>query len=201
MNIKELLVPVTLMLLTTLALQYYFGGEKYNREVEHSFVAPKERKEYRPINTEIDFLDKKRSVKTQTTDIETSWGSAVFSTDGATLESIDFKHEVDGAFDTIRTLFPVTDTEREQRCFLVALQEKTPFYYTLESFNEKESVFELAYSVETDDVVVKKIFIVDKISPKIDFSLDIKPKKSGTFQARIFYPSPVMPHMKDQDVI
>ena len=58
-------------------------------------------------------------------------GISSFSTEAASLESLDCKRESNGSTKTIRTIFPVTETERENRCFLVALQEKTPFYYEL----------------------------------------------------------------------
>src|SRR5205085_8367475 len=130
-------MPVTFALVATLALQYFFFGGKESAQAETTFVAPKEKREYRPLNVEVDFFDQKRSVQPRYTDIETAWGLLRFSTEGASLDSLDIKREIDGSAKTIRTIFPVTEIEKEIRCFLVGLNEKTPFYYSLVSFERK----------------------------------------------------------------
>jgi YidC/Oxa1 family membrane protein insertase len=203
MNFKDLLVPITFALVASLGLQYLFFGNKEGADVESSFVAPKERREYKPLNVEVDFFDTKRSAPACVTDIETTWGFLSFSTDGASLESIDFKRESNGSIKTIRTLFPVTDTERENRCFLVGLDEQTPFYYGLVSFNENSDAYRLVYSAENNECIVKKTFVVDKDKTKIDVLLDIVTKKDKQIMItpRIFFPAPFMPEMRDVDII
>lgn len=204
MNIKELVLPVGLALVSVFALHYFFpSGTGQNVVVESSFVAPTEKRVYRPLNAEVDFFDQERSVVAKTTDIETAWGYITFSTDGASLDTVDFKRELNGETKTIRTVFPVTDTERENRCFLVALQDKTPFYYTLLSSEESERSYELIYAGDNDDCVIQKVFIVDKNSPKIDLLIEVAPKGGKTIkvQPRVFFPAPFMPDLQDTDVI
>jgi len=203
MNIKDLVVPVGFAFLSVIALNYFFPGNTTTHEVESSFVAPKEKKEYKPLNVEVDFFDQKYTGLPKVTDIETVWGYAQFSTDGASLESIDFKRESNGSTKTIRTIFPATDTERANRCFLVALQEKTPFYYELLSVNESEYSYELIYAGDNDDCVVQKVFIVNKNRPKIDLLVEVAPKngRQCIIEPRIFFPAPMMPDIKDTDVI
>jgi len=203
MNFKDLVMPITFALVATLALQYLFFGGKESVPTENSFVAPKEKREYKPLNVEVDFFDIKRPAMPRITDIETHWGHLSFSTDGASLESVDFKREINGTYETIRTTFPVSETERENRFFLVALDEKTPFYYSLHSFDDNESSYQLVYMAENDESVVSKTFIIDKNSCKIDLLLGVKPKsgKPVSLTPRIFFPAPLMPDIRENDVI
>src|SRR6266481_6982251 len=122
MNIKNLVLPIGLAFVSMIALNYFFPSNTVKEGLESTFVAPKEKKEYKPLNVEVDFYDQKRTTQTYLTECETEWGYLTFSTDGASLDSIDFKRESNGQIKTIRTIFPVADTERANRCFLVALQ-------------------------------------------------------------------------------
>ena len=203
MNIRDLVMPITFAFLSVMALNYFFPGSKGPQEVESSFVAPREKKEYRPLNTEVDFFDEKHTSEATITSIETDWGYLSFSTDAASLDSLDCKREVNGSTKAIRTIFPTTETERENRCFLVALQEKTPYYYELLSAQENDQTYELIYVGDNNNCVVQKVFIVDKKHPKIDLLVEVAPKngKHGMIEPRIFFPAPLMPDIKEADVI
>src|SRR5438046_10377988 len=97
MNIKDLVVPVGFALVTVFSLNYFYPrSNTAKEEIESSFVAPRERKEYKPLNIEIDFDDQKRIYAKKITDVETDWGLLSFSTDGASLYSMDFKREING---------------------------------------------------------------------------------------------------------
>ena len=73
--------------------------------------------------------------------VETENALYDFSTEGASLERLRFKRQLGDAMGTIATIFPSADTERENRCFLVALADKTPFFYTLvERIDNKDTV-------------------------------------------------------------
>src|SRR5579863_690970 len=203
MNLKDVIVPVGFALVASFALQYFFFSGKKGVEIESTFVASRERRALMPLNVEVDFFDTKRPMQPKIMDIETEWGHASFSTDAASLESIDFKRELGGTIQTVRTIFPVTDTERENRCFLVALQEKTPFYYALVSAVESDDAYTLGYVSETDECIIKKTFVIEKNRPKIDLIVDIAPKKGFVtpIEPRIFFPAPLMLDMKDNDII
>lgn len=203
MNIKDLVVPAGFAFLMVCALHYFFPGGSASEAVESSFVAPRERKEYKPLNCEINFSDQKPSFAKKITDISTAWAQLSFSTDGASLDSVDFNHESDGNHKTIRTIFPATDVQRENRCFLVGLQQKTPFYYTLISEQETNEMHELIYAGSNDECVVQKVFIIDKNKPKIDLLLEISPKSDQQVRVepRIIFPAPRMQDLKDNDII
>lgn len=203
MNLKDFALPMGLAFVSVIALHYFFPSKVTKEEVESTFVAPREKKEYKPLNVEVDFYDQKHVSQTALTECDTDWGYLTFSTDGASLDSIDFKRESDGRIKTIRTIFPVTDTERQNRCFLVGLQDATPFYYTLLSAEENEANYELIYAASNDACVIQKRFEIDKKSPKIDMSIEVAPKNGNmhSIEPRIFFPVPCMPDLKDTDVL
>lgn len=203
MNMRDLVMPVGFAFVMVCTLNYFFPGKSTKEEVESSFVAPREKKEYKPLNVEVDFFDQKRSAARKITDVDTSWAALSFSTDGASLESIDFKRESDGRPQTIRTIFPVADTERESRCFLVGLQDKTPFYYTLVSAQESDIAYELVYAADNDTCVIQKTFVVDKNRPNIDLVVEVAPKgsRSASIEPRILFSAPFMPDLKENDII
>jgi YidC/Oxa1 family membrane protein insertase len=203
MNIRDLVMPVGLAFLSIMALHYFFPGSSAHETVETTFVAPREKKTYKPLNTEVDFFDQKSGAPTRITDCETAWGYLTFSTDGAILDSVDFKRESNGEIKTIRTIFPVVDTQRSEKCFLVALNDATPFAYTLISFDERDAAYELIYAGGNDDCVVQKTFVVDKFAPRIDLSVEVAPKlgKHSSIEPRIFFPAPYMPDLKETELI
>jgi YidC/Oxa1 family membrane protein insertase len=203
MNIKDLVMPVSCALIMVIALNYFFPSGSSKDATESSFIVPQGKKEYRPLNVEVDFFDQKHTSQKKITELETSWATLHFSTEGASLDSIDFNRELNGSTKTIRTIFPVTDTERENRCFLVALQDKTPFYYSLISAQEHEESHEIIYAGGNDECVVQKVFVVHKDKPKIDLLIEVVPKEgqSVTQELRVIFPAPLMPDLKDSDVI
>jgi len=203
MNFKDYIMPFTFALVSTLALQYYFLTDKNVRHGENSFIAPQERKEYKPLSTEIDFFDVQEPEQTVVTEIETQWAILHFSTYGASLESLDVKREFDGKTTAIRTVFPAAQEEREKRCFLVGLHDKTPFYYSLVLHDENEDSHRLVYFANNDECSIRKTFTVNKNSSKIDLLLDVMPQSGMniTITPRVLYPAPLMPDMRSEDVI
>src|SRR5271156_887820 len=110
MNMRDMVLPISLALVSVIALNYFFPSSTSKETAESSFIAPREKKEYKPLNVEVDFYDQKRAAHAHITNCETAWGYLSFSTDGASLDTIDFKRESDGHIKTVRTIFPVADT-------------------------------------------------------------------------------------------
>jgi len=208
MNTKDLVISVGLALATTWAIQYFFfgkyrGGQNNDSSYEQSFVVPKAKQEYNPLNLEVDFIDIKRPIKAILSDIKTEWGSVTFSTDAASLESIEFKHPVSDTKDVIRTIFPVTVTERENRCFLVGFEKETPYYYQLVERKDGDESVQLIYEAKFDGNIISKTFIVYNKKHKIDLILKISPREgtTGGLKPRVFYLSPIMPAIANTDII
>jgi YidC/Oxa1 family membrane protein insertase len=197
MNIKELLIPLSLALITTYAIHYFFFAPKQTKEDDHAFIAPKSKS---PLNTEIDFIDERRTKPTELTPVTTSWGSIVFSTEGASINSLDFRRVVNGKEQDFRTIFPLADTQKEERSLLVAFQEETPYYYSLINKQEQPAYVEITYQATTSRAQVTKKFLVYKNLCKIDLQLTITPKKDQKIEPRIFYASPLLPTLPDDQI-
>ena len=97
MNIKELLLIVCLALVTTWGLEYLFFSKKSTQPTAiqsgQSFVVPKEQHPdlLKPLVTDIDFIETKKHTTPFLTEVDTPLMHAVFSTDGASLERLEFK--------------------------------------------------------------------------------------------------------------
>lgn len=159
-------------------------------ESGRSRVAPRVQEVHRPLDLEIDFLDTKPAhiVETNTL-LETDYARYVFSTDGASIKELDIKHSVDGKDILLKT---VNALGKEDRCLLVAFDEKTPFYYSLTNKEESADAIILNYKADFDGGVINKKFIVFKHSCKVDLVIDVVPTQAlvEPIRLRIFYPSP-----------
>lgn len=201
MNIRELLLIVFFAIVTTWTIEYLFFSKK---SVETSdqiqsgqgYVAPKKAQELKPIDTEVDFSESKRTGALVKTPIETAQMKLLFSTDAGSLERLEFKKELNGVPKTIDTIFPLKDTEKDKHCFLVALEEQTPYYYTLIDYQDLANEAIITYQAQAERCTIQKKFSVSKQGYSINLALTIIPK-SGPVQARLFYPAPLMPEIAD----
>lgn len=201
MNMKDILLPLTLALLTTWAVQYfifYRNADSASNQVQsgQTFTAPQSQVETRPLNREIDFIDEQPKEDAQFIKIETEHAIYTFSTDGASLQQLTFKRIADGKPILINTIEPFESMSREEVSFLVALNEKTPFYYKLVSQQRLANATELVYQADTPDVTIQKTFTVHDTKYQIDLALTITPKH-GPVQARILFGSPFIQQVKD----
>ncbi len=201
-----MILPLSLALLTTWALQYFFLNRPSSEAVSQtstSFVAPKNAQECRPLNTEVNFVDTQLSgFKEVVTGVKTAWGTATFSNRGGTLEQIGFTRNLNGRMQEIDTVFPPDENQRETRCMLVALAERTPYVYQLVDKKENDLTIEITYQASTDQATISKTFVIAKQFPKIDLVLTISPVATGiNLQPRIFYTAPVVPALENEDVV
>lgn len=207
MNLKELVVPLILAVLGTFAIQYFFFNKPTppadGVRTMTSFTAPTDVQECRPLNSEIDFIDSKRPAPSLITTVQTDGANFYFSTDGASLDRLEFKRKSQVKEYTIDTIFPVSDSERENRCFLVAYDFKTPFYYTLQGQQDLADATILTYQAESDDALLTKIFTIYKHTYQVDLEMNITLKKADASigQLRLFYPSPLMADFAENDLI
>jgi len=207
MNIKDFLLPLGLSLIGFWLIQYFFFGRQQAPADSvirsgQQFTAPQTEQAAKPLNTEIDFIDMKRPVPVVRTEVETDSARYVFSTDGASLERLEFKRQAGKEWITLDTVFPPNEFEKERRCFLVALDEKTPYYYKLVDQKEDDCDVTLTYRTDFGDCSIEKQFRIFKHSYQLDFEMKLVPKQgiTKTFEPRLFYISPQMPGLSD-DVI
>ena len=194
---------MVLSLLVVVGIRYYYSDSQSSQagaDGATSFTAPKVKQEYEPLNREIDFIDIARTAPEQTTHVETSWGDLIFSTDGATLKHLNFKRIIDGAKQLITTIDTPAQTEQESGCFLVALQAKTPYFYTLVDRRYTDNVVELRYEAPVEDGKIAKTFVVHKDRYQVDLKIELD-VKSNSYQARLFFPAPFMKEIAATDVI
>lgn len=198
MNIrfKDFLLPLAFTLVSVWIIQYvvmrYTHAQPASDKIVsgQSFVAPQTPQEVKLLNREIDFVDTQRSAEPVITKIDTKLGNYVFSTDGASIQEMVVKLERGNRTELISTIIPSADQEREDKCFLVALNQKTPYFYELVGHQESDESIVLNYQARTDEAVINKVFTVYKNSYKIDLQLTITPEKNEAIEARIFYPAP-----------
>ena len=194
-----MIVPLVLAIATTWAIQYFFFGKKDTSE-QYQFSAPQTAVECVPLQKDITFTPVKAGVPT-ITPIETTWGSLEFTTEGATLNRLEFKRKIEGDTRIIGTIFPHAEGERSQRAFRVALSEETPFTYRLTSTKREDSTISLVYEGSSDQATIRKTFTIYKEISQVDLKVEVEPHKNSTVSVRIFYPAPIMPELKDQQQI
>lgn len=206
MKIKELFLPLTLALLTTWALQYFWGRNERADNVTVSgqkFEAPTTAQIplHKPLNLEVDFVDTKQTWPEQRTTIETKNARYVFSSNGACLQQVSFFRNWGGQEGYLSTSPEVAGHDREQCTFLVALQQKTPYFFNLiqETHNEREHI--LKYQADFDDGVMYKTFTIFHDIHRIDLEVTIDPQQGRDVMPRIFYGSPFLSEPSAEDFI
>ncbi len=187
MNIKQLLLPLTLGLLTTLIIQYFFM-HKYtasDKEIQsgQTFVAPQSKSEIEPLNREI-VLEHQTDLPEIKTKVEAANASYIFSNYGACLDQLTIKNN-QGLLQT----FDASQLTRENGCFLVALDTNTPYYYNLVDKKVGDNVTHLIYVAENATASITKEFTIHQDTHQIDLKISVDPKKDQT-KVRLLYPSP-----------
>jgi len=196
MNLKPYILPVTLALITTLAIQYFFlnrWNKGANPDVVQSgqtFIAPESAVAAQPLNREVDFVEPEAtSPQALETVVDTTGATYIFTSRGACLQELTFKRVVDGQLVTMDPLKAGASTVHGN--FLVALAKKTPLSYSLVDNKRLNTAYQLTYRGETEQAVIEKVFVIYDDSFKIDLNLTIIPKNTK-IQPRLLYRSPHM---------
>jgi len=198
---KKLLLALVLSV-ATLMLFHYFnrnGQEGTPTSVPtdirsgQSYKVPTAQDLARPISTEIDFVDKKVTQKEEIRNFETDLYKISFSSYGAVLSSIDFKKHIGKNGIALRTIHHKSFYEREDSFFMLALQDKTPYFYNLVDVKDSQYNIEILYQTEADGWLIRKNYVLYKNSYKIDLVLEFEPrKKESTIRPRLFFNAPII---------
>ena len=200
MRFKDLLLPVALAVLTTFLVRQFIlkdSGASIVSSSAHQAgrqEAPSSEEVRRPLNFEIDFTDSTKKKPAQNlVEIETDLGKYVFSNYGGSLERLEFKHDVNKNKEYLGTIFPLVAEDRERRCFMLSLPEKTPYYYDFVGKVESEKSYEVSYKVDSELAHIVKKFIIYKDSYLVDVNVTVVPKahKLEFLTARLQFPSPI----------
>lgn len=193
MNFRQFLLPLTLAIITTVAIQYFFINRNSHAvqgsEVQsgQTFIAPASATEAQPLNKEIDYAEGDLQAKAIYTTITTPLAEYLFSSQGGCLSQLTFKRVVDGKAQQMRTINPA---DEKQCSLLVALNTKTPLRYAVVDQKQLEGAHQITYKAETDQAIIQKTFTVYDAKMQVDLDLNITPKHGST-RARIFFGSPV----------
>ncbi len=164
------------------------------------YKVPSQKELSQPLNKEIDFVDKKITRKEEIVEVETDIYVATFSNYGGILSDLNFK-EYRGEFKKpLKSLRKITFYEREQSTFLLALQEKTPYFYDFIDKKELDDKFIVSYKTEIDGWVIKKNYSLYKQNHKLDLELVFEKRSKSSFeflQPRLFFAAPFVSEIKD----
>lgn len=204
MNIKEFVVPGLIALLFTMSFQYLFLNKKTEvaageGKTGQSFIAPRTISEAKPLNLEVNFLGDKLSRDPVKTHVETPYANFIFSEEGASLEKLTFKEHQDESSKLMTTVAATDQTNREGRCFLLALDGLTPYYYRLVSEQKSDIATELIYEASSQQVYIQKKFIIHNNKHQIDLIVTIDPYAGSDNVLRIMYPSPFIEEIVKYD--
>lgn len=200
LKLKDYIVPVFLAFTITLLCQYFFFDTPATKtdqpESGRSHTAPRMPEVHRPLDLEINFVDVKPSAEAQKTVIETDYARYVFSTDGAALEQIEYKHTSNNKEILLKTTNLQTN---EDKSLLVVFPNKTPFYYQLVDKQENDQSVILTYKAEFDSGFITKKFVVFKHESQIDLEISFVPSVPLTdpIRLRVVYQSPYMENLKE----
>lgn len=204
---KDVLVLALLAFITTWTFSYLFVSKKTLSQEEETrpgmaFIAPSKPLDMRPINGEIDFIDSHRvhRIEPEEEVIETDGARFTFTNQGATLERLEFKKEIRGKPGILTTIYPGVGSRFENRCFLLALEDKTPFNYVKTDRIDSADQVVLTYRTAIDGGSILKTFTIYKKIFKITLNIAIALDAAQEYRMRVFYPAPVLPDVQD-DVV
>lgn len=208
---KELMLTMFLALGVTWMLQYFFAGRNFSTVQEkmtrsgQRFSAPQETEAEinKPLNVEVDFGDLKSSIKTDIVSLETDHAYYEFSNEAASLNRVEFRRNWGGKEGFLTTVFPPSALDREKRCFLVAFNDYTPYYFELIDKRDESDHFVLTYKANFLHGTLVKQFTIFKHMYRIDLQLSIDFQKDfkEVIQPRIFFNSPFVSELAGEDII
>lgn len=152
-----------------------------------------------PVKTEVDFID------TPTTGVDekielalgADGGKAEFSTLGGCLDRAVFVKTLDGHRSELAIIGKHTGKERDEQAFLLAFDEKTPFFYKKIAGTQTDAA---AFVTETDRVRVTKSFTTN--GNIINLDVTVEPLVAGgKVQPRIFIPAPLLAELGDRNMV
>jgi len=216
---KKLLFTILMSLATVWAFQYYFGS--YSGVVEQPGVVavgapeaavvpgqpikvPTTQELYKPLKLDIAFAEQKAPEAESITEVETDYCTLSFSNHGAVLVGLDFKEHTGKNSTPLRTVYSKGsyDDDRKKGCFLLAFEQKTPYFYKLVDKQIVDNKIELTFQTDYDHWKVNKIYTLYKDSYKIDVTIACTPKshEAAELQPRLFFAAPYLAEISD-DVI
>jgi YidC/Oxa1 family membrane protein insertase len=206
MKSKDLLLFFVTALIITFALQWWFsphqteGTGELQAGQRFRAPSPQEAQACKPLNLEIDFAEDVSKEKPILTTIDTDSARYVFSTEGASLQLLEFRRNWAGKDGYLATVFPPAYIDRDRRCFLVAFPERSPYNFTLVSTTETEDFHIIHYQASLGKGILQKVFTVFKDKYQIDVEISVTGTQEEPFSSpRLFFSSPLVPELGTKD--
>lgn len=149
-----------------------------------------------PVKTEVDFIDAPVTGVEEKIDLGLGdGGKAEFSSFGGCLDRATLVKRLDGHNSELVMIGAHTGKEREELPFLIALDEKTPFFY-----KKASNIAPVAFVSETDQVRITKVFTTS--GSVINLDLTVEPLVAGAkIQPRLFFPTPLLEELGDRNMV
>ena len=194
---KRLFFVLLMSTATVFLVQFFTNKNKVQQGIEkiqpgQSYKIPTKEEILKPLNREINFSEKKIVAKEVLSEVDTKLCKVVFTNFGAVLDSIEYKKRPGKENVPLKTVHHKDFFHREDGCFLLALQEKTPYFYKPVSQDDFDDKVEVKYQAETSDWVINKTYSIYKDKYKFDLDIEFTSKhgKASPIQSRLFVPAP-----------
>lgn len=207
---KKLVMAMLLSTATVMVFQHFmYKGNPYEQsgvipsQIKKGFIVPNGKEALgSEFNAEIDFLDQKVHKKENLVSIETPFCIYEFSNFGGAISGITFKKRPGVNNRPLRTVFHKDFFHREETCMLLALDNKTPYFYDLDSKNESDNSYDITYKTTALGWLIKKKYTLYKDKYEIDLLLSFEPisDKFEPISPRIFFPSPFIAEIESDAV-
>ncbi len=189
MNIRDFVGPALLALGVTLLFRSFLSEDAVLIS-DTNFVAPLSKMEQEPLYLDADFDDREVAVKEELTVVSTKNSVFTFSNHGATLFHLSFIRSLEGNTQEFEIIGENSRLERQTQAFLVLLDVKTPYYYSLQGVTEDEAEIRVKYHAQNEIASIEKTFVLHKETNAMDVSLTVKPRTIQEIRARMVWPSP-----------
>ena len=158
--------------------------------------------EIKPLNRAVVFADHKITTPEEISVIDTGKARYAFTTYGGQLAELEFLNHLGKNKAPLKTIYKKNMADKDQGCFLVAVDEQTPFVYTLEDRIEAKKSVALVYAAQAGAWTIRKTFVVHKDSYKIDLKLEYLPHsdRAKLLKPRLLFSAPSVNELAD-DVI
>ncbi|MBU1007498.1 membrane protein insertase YidC [Candidatus Dependentiae bacterium] len=204
---RRVLTALAFSFLTVWALQYFTkkpqpsgvvgAGDKI--QAGQVYRTPVQQCWHREPKREVDFIDTKVSPDQESIVVlQTPQVKVEFSNFGGVVRALSFKKHKGRSGRPIETVLYDTVEQREEACFLLALDEKTPFNYKFVSQTDRS----VSYETKAGDWRIRKTYLLHDDSYKLDLTLDFEPLIGNPtpINTRLFYPAPHVSEIADNTI-
>ena len=198
MNISDTLSKVLLVVGSIMLINAAYTWWKGTPD-DAAFIAPTSLQDQRPLHREVDFIDKEKETPEQLIQVETPFARMNFTNRGASLSDLTCIRTSNNKKQTFDVWSSEDIADREMNAFLVALDERSPYFYTLKYHQDTDEQAVLMYHTETEQAIIEKEFEVSKTQHTINLTLTVKPKKP--VHVRLLWPSPSLKELGEDDVV